>query len=155
VFVYPKPVVAASRGHALAGGFMLFCAADVRLAVDEPRSQYGLTEVAAGVPGIGPTAAIVAAAVPAHEQAAILLPGRRLTAREAAALGIVHALEPDATGLDAHALERARALAGAVEPAAYRVSKLALRGPLVDDAARVAKRLAPLVPRGNVLARRG
>lgn len=152
LFLFPKPVVAASAGHALAGGFMLYCSADVRLAVAGGPARYGLTEVAAGVPVIGPTAAVVAAAVPQHEHPAVLLHGRRLSADEAAALGVVHEIIATDSMLQPRALKRARAVADAVEPRAYHVTKLALRAPLVDAAAAVATALAPRIPAGNPLA---
>jgi len=153
LFLFPKPVVAASAGHALAGGFMLFCAADLRLATDSP-ARYGLSEVRIGVPVIGPTAAVVAAAVPAHERVPLLLHGRELSAREAAALGIIHELVPTPADLRQRALERAAALASTVEPRAYAISKLALRRPLLEQAAAVAAELAGQIPAENLLAPR-
>lgn len=153
VFLFPKPVVAGSAGHALAGGFMLFCAADVRLALDGP-ARYGLPEVRSGVPVIGPTAAVVAAALPPAERIPVILHGRELTAREAAALGVVHEIVGNPQELTARTMARAAALAEAVEPRAYAVSKLALRRPLVDDAAVVAESLSAQIPAGNPLAGR-
>lgn len=153
LFLFPKPVVAASAGHALAGGFMLSCAADVRLAVDGS-ARYGLTEVRTGVPVIGPTAAVVAAALPPGERVPVMLHGRELTARDAAAIGVVHELVADPAALHGRAMARAEALAGATEPRAYAISKLALRRPLVDDAAVVGESLAAQLPPGNPLAGR-
>ena len=49
VFSYPKPVVAAINGHAIAGGCVLACAADRRLMVREP-GRIGVTELLVGVP---------------------------------------------------------------------------------------------------------
>lgn len=46
----PLPVVAAVDGHAIAGGCVLACAADVRVVVDDPAVRVGLTELAVGVP---------------------------------------------------------------------------------------------------------
>lgn len=46
----PLPVVAAVDGHAIAGGCVLACAADVRVVVDDPAVRLGLTELAVGVP---------------------------------------------------------------------------------------------------------
>lgn len=52
----PLPVVAAVEGHAIAGGCVLMCAADLRVVVDDPRVRLGLTELAVGVPF--PTSAV-------------------------------------------------------------------------------------------------
>ena len=49
VFSYPKPVVAAINGHAIAGGCVLACAADRRLMAKEA-GRIGVTELLVGVP---------------------------------------------------------------------------------------------------------
>ena len=46
VFSYPKPVVAAINGHAIAGGCVLACAADKRLIAREA-GRIGVTELLA------------------------------------------------------------------------------------------------------------
>ncbi len=153
LFLFPKPVIAASPGHALAAGFMLYCAADLRLALDDGRSRYGLNEVEGGVPLIGVTAAVCAEALPPAERPRVLLHGRQLTAREAHALGVVHDLVAGGEALLALARDRARALAHVMHrgAAAYRLSKLALRRPVIESAARIGDELAHQVT-GNVLA---
>jgi enoyl-CoA hydratase len=49
VFSYPRPVVAAVNGHAIAGGCVLACAADHRL-MGRDAGRIGVTELAVGVP---------------------------------------------------------------------------------------------------------
>jgi enoyl-CoA hydratase/carnithine racemase len=49
LFSFPKPVVAAVNGHAIAGGIVLAAAADVRL-LATGTAKLGLTEVLVGVP---------------------------------------------------------------------------------------------------------
>src|ERR1700682_4318890 len=49
VFFFPKPVVAAINGHAIAGGCVLACAADRRLMAREA-GRIGVTELLVGVP---------------------------------------------------------------------------------------------------------
>lgn len=152
VFLFPKPVIAASAGHALAGGLMLFLAADLRLAVADDASRYGLPEVTQGIPVIGPTAAICAAGIPPAHHAELLLHGRRLSAREALEKGLIHELAPDAESLERRALERARELLG-LGRAAYRASKRALRAPLLAAARAAAGAVEADLPRANPFRR--
>jgi enoyl-CoA hydratase len=49
VFCYPKPVVAAVNGHAIAGGCVLACAADQRLMARDT-GRIGVPELLVGVP---------------------------------------------------------------------------------------------------------
>jgi enoyl-CoA hydratase len=49
VFNFPKPVVAAVNGHAIAGGCILACAADRRLMARDS-GKMGVTEILVGVP---------------------------------------------------------------------------------------------------------
>ncbi|UDY34843.1 crotonase/enoyl-CoA hydratase family protein [Dermatobacter hominis] len=48
-YMFPKPVVFAATGHALAMGAILLCCADVRIGADGP-FKIGLNEVAIGMP---------------------------------------------------------------------------------------------------------
>jgi enoyl-CoA hydratase len=148
VFLFPKPVLAASSGHALAAGLMLYLASDLRLALDDADSRYGLPEVSQGIPLIGPTAAICAAAIPTMRQTELLLHGRRLNAHEAFAWGLVHELAASREALEARALERARELRG-LDPGAYRVTKRALRLPVLEEARATAARIIEDLPKGN------
>jgi enoyl-CoA hydratase len=49
IFFYPKPVVAAVNGHAIAGGCVLACAADRRV-VARDAGRIGVTELLVGLP---------------------------------------------------------------------------------------------------------
>ena len=48
-FSFPKPIVAAINGHAIAGGCVLACAADKRLMARD-QGRIGVTELLVGVP---------------------------------------------------------------------------------------------------------
>jgi enoyl-CoA hydratase len=148
VFLFPKPVLAASAGHALAAGLMLYLASDLRLAVDDADSRYGLPEVAQGIPLIGPTAAICAAGIPRERQPELLLHGRRLDARTAHEWGLVHELATSRGALEARSLERARELCG-LDLTAYRTTKRALRAPILEQARAAAADVLDDVPTGN------
>jgi enoyl-CoA hydratase/carnithine racemase len=97
---FPKPVVAAINGPAVAGGFALALLCDLRLASTEAR--MGFLENRQGIP---PSYAAARAALPAPLAAELCLTGRLLDADVAAGLGVVtevHAREklmPRATEL--------------------------------------------------------
>jgi enoyl-CoA hydratase len=149
VFLFPKPVITASAGHALAGGFMLYCAGDLRVALDDERSRYGLTELEAGIPVIGPTAAVVAEAVTTTARVAVMLHCRRMTAAEAHAAGAVTALVPPADDVVARAVALAAPL-DRLDGAAYATTKRALREPSI---ARARDAMTAHVAAGNPFRR--
>jgi enoyl-CoA hydratase len=86
----PKPVIARVNGHALGGGCELTLCCDYRIMVEDGRSRIGQTESALGIiPGAGGTQRLVrligrARALP------LLFESARLSASEAAALGLVN-----------------------------------------------------------------
>jgi enoyl-CoA hydratase/carnithine racemase len=79
----PVPVVAAVNGPALAGGFVLALAADIRIA--EPTARFGFPELPRGIP---PSFAWARAALPAALARELCLTGRLLDAPEAERLGV-------------------------------------------------------------------
>jgi 3-hydroxypropionyl-coenzyme A dehydratase len=81
---FPKPVVAAINGPAVAGGFALALLCDLRVASTEAR--MGFVENKAGIP---PSYAAARAALPAALAAELCLTGRLLDADVAAGLGVV------------------------------------------------------------------
>jgi enoyl-CoA hydratase len=124
LFAFPRPVVAAVNGHAIAGGCVIVLACDVRL-MAEGAGTIGVPELLVGVPF--PTAAleVVRFAVPADRVQSLVYTGRTLSAREALGAGLVDELAaPDA--LLGRAQELARRLA-LIPPTAYRLTKQALR----------------------------
>jgi enoyl-CoA hydratase/carnithine racemase len=98
---FPKPVVAAINGPAVAGGFALALLCDMRLASTDAR--MGFVENKAGIP---PSYAAARAALPAALAAELCLTGRLLDAEVAGGLGVVSEVhDPD------DLMPRARALA--------------------------------------------
>ncbi len=81
---FPKPVVAAINGPAVAGGFAVALLCDVRLASAEAR--MGFLENRRGIP---PSYAAARAALPAALATELCLTGRLVEAEEARRLGIV------------------------------------------------------------------
>ena len=81
---FPKPVVAAINGPAVAGGFAVALLCDVRIAATEAR--MGFLENRRGIP---PSYAAARAALPAALAAELCFTGRLVEAGEARRLGIV------------------------------------------------------------------
>src|SRR5262245_2880646 len=84
LFAFPRPVVAAVNGHAIAGGCILALAADARL-MAECGGTIGLPELLVGVPFPAAPLEVVRFAVPPDKVQALIYTGRTLPPREALA----------------------------------------------------------------------
>ncbi len=115
LYTFPKPVIAAVEGAAIAGGSGLATACD--LIVAGQSSRFGYTEVRLGF-----VAAIVSVfllrCVGEKHARELLLTGRLISALEAQRIGLVNEMVPDGTAL-------ARALEIALEIAQNSISALA------------------------------
>lgn len=90
-----QATIAMINGHAVGGGFGLTLACDFRWAAAE--AQLWIPEVDLGVPlGIASTTRFVRLVGPARAKE-IIMEGRRYTAAEAQALGVVHRVVPGTT----------------------------------------------------------
>jgi methylglutaconyl-CoA hydratase len=86
LYDFPKPVIAAVNGHAIAGGMSLATIPDFTLAV--PEAKFGYSEVKVGfVPSIA--ASFLLRQVGEKRTREILLSGRLMKAHEAFAFGLV------------------------------------------------------------------
>jgi enoyl-CoA hydratase/carnithine racemase len=93
----PKPVVAAINGLALGGGLELALACDLRVAA--PTVFLGLPETTLGIiPGAGGTQKLPRIVGEARAKEMILL-GRRISAAEALAWGLVNRISPPDVGV--------------------------------------------------------
>jgi enoyl-CoA hydratase len=126
LFTFPKPLVAAVNGHAIAGGCVIACTADHRIMARGP-ARIGVPELLVGVPF--PTAAleVVRFVVPAHQVQAVVYGGATCAPDDALAVGLVDELA-DAHSLLDHAIEAARRL-GELPARAFVLTKRQLRGP--------------------------
>jgi enoyl-CoA hydratase len=132
---FPKPLVAAVNGHAIAGGAILVLACDQRL-LARGIARMGLTEVRVGVEFPAWALEIARFATPPEHFTTLVCTGRTWQPEEALARGLVDELvEPDRL-LD-RAGEVAQELA-AIPASTYRATKLAVRRPMIEAARRQA-----------------
>lgn len=124
LYGFPRPVVAAVNGHAVAGGLILALACDVRVAAAGP-FKLGLTEAAVGVPFPTAPLAVVEAELSPQAARAFALTGRTMGPDEALALGAIDEVVAGEL-LAARALDLARELA-ALPPTAFGQIKRQLR----------------------------
>lgn len=127
----PKPVVAALNGVAFGGGLELALVCDLRVAV--PEAKVGLPETTLGIiPGAGGTQRLPRIVGEARAKEMILL-GRRLTAQEALAWGLVNRVSPPGVNVVDDTLEfLAPILDGApiAQAAALRAIDVSFEAPL-------------------------
>lgn len=129
IFNFPKPVVAAINGHAIAGGCILACCADHRLMARDG-GRMGVTEILVGVP-FPPMAFEVMRSVTAPQYlAGAILTGATVTPDEALARGRVNELVAREE-IVSRAVAEAEKLA-AVSPAAFAMGKRQLRQPVTE-----------------------
>jgi enoyl-CoA hydratase len=135
LFLFPRPVVAAANGHAIAGGCILTAACDYRI-LASGKGRIGVPELLVGVPFPALATEIMRFVTPPQHLQSILLTGRTFMPDEALRQGLVDELaEPEQ--LAGRASEVARQLAR-IPQAAFRMTKMQLRGPSIERAAALA-----------------
>lgn len=124
---FPKPLLAAVNGPALAGGMDLASLCDLRLAVTD--AVFGQPQVRFGVP-----AAFALTRSQMNEAMArrLVLTGDRITAQEALAVGYVSAVFADAKALEHSAMEWAGRIAAAAASGAMKQQILAAQVAIFD-----------------------
>jgi enoyl-CoA hydratase len=128
---FPKPLVAAVNGHAIAGGAILMLACDQKI-LAKGKTRVGLTEIRVGVEFPSWALEIARFLTPPEHLATLILTGRTWPPEEALARGLVDELV-DAESLLERACEVAAELA-AIPAATYTATKIALRRPMVKRA---------------------
>jgi enoyl-CoA hydratase len=124
LFTFPRPVVAAANGHAIAGGGVIVLACDVRL-MAEGQGRIGVPELLVGVPFPTVALEVVRFAVPRNRAQALIYTGRTLPPQEALAAGLV-----DEVVAPGELLARAQEVAGQlalIPPQVFRMTKEAVR----------------------------
>jgi enoyl-CoA hydratase/carnithine racemase len=102
-----KPLIAAVEGFAVAGGTELVQATDIRVAAEG--AKLGITEARWGLFPLGGSTVRLCRQIPYTQAMEMLLTGKRITAAEALAMGLVGRVVPDG-----QALAVARQIAGEV-----------------------------------------
>jgi enoyl-CoA hydratase/carnithine racemase len=121
----PQPVIAAVHGFALGGGCELALNCDVIVA--DGTAVLGLPEASVGlVPGCGGTQ-LAAMRIGSGRAAEMIFTGRKISAAEAAAIGLVDVLHETGHARE-HALDMATQIA-ANSPVAVKAAKQAIHGP--------------------------
>src|SRR4051812_15767580 len=128
-YSFPRPVVAAVNGHAIAGGLILALCADHRVC-SASDAKLGLTELRAGIPYPAAAIAVVRAELPPATARRLVLGASLVGPEEALELGVVDELQAPAALLP-RALDVATELA-ALPRSTYTVVKRQLRGPVID-----------------------
>jgi enoyl-CoA hydratase len=129
LFTFPRPVVAAVNGHAIAGGAVAMLACDARL-MAEGTGTIGVPELLVGVPFPAAALEVVRFAVPPDKVQSLLYTGRTVPVREALAGGLIDEVVAPAALLG-RAQELAEQLAR-IPPAAFRLTKQSLRAPALE-----------------------
>jgi enoyl-CoA hydratase len=129
LFTYPKPVIAAVNGHAIAGGCVLACAADFTLMANN-KGRIGVSELLVGVPFPAIALEIVRfAASPQHFQR-IIYHAETFPPEKALQLGLIDEIvEPE--NLLSQAITIAEQLASIPAPT-FKVTKKQIRRPAME-----------------------
>jgi enoyl-CoA hydratase len=126
LFAFPKPLVAAVNGHAIAGGCVMTACADYRIMAREP-GRIGIPELLVGVPFPVVPLEIVRFATPPQHLQALIYRGLTPNADEALRYGLIDAVADPDRLLD-EAVAVAEGLA-AVPYEAFHLTKRLLREP--------------------------
>ncbi len=130
MFLYPKPLVAALNGHAVAGGCMLALACDSRV-MEAGNAKISLNEISFGSTIFAGSAEMLRFRVGNAAATKVLYSGAMYSAEEALSLGLVEEAQPEEAVLD-----RARRIASDLasrSASAFASIKSLLRRPVAEE----------------------
>jgi enoyl-CoA hydratase/carnithine racemase len=130
LFQFPKPVVAALKGHTIAGGCMLATACDYRLMVSG-KAKIALNEMTFGSSVFAGSVEMLRFCVGPRNAQSILYSGAMYSAEEAFEMGLVDQVTTEDKSVEA-ATKLARELAQK-DASAFRSIKTLLRKPVVEE----------------------
>jgi enoyl-CoA hydratase len=129
LFLFPKPLVAAVNGHAIAGGCMIACAADRRL-MARGNGRVGVPELLVGVGFPVVPLEVLRFAVSPEHFAEMVYSGATYPPEEALRRGLVDELVEPAELLTRAVAEAERM--AAIPAAAFELTKMQMREPAVE-----------------------
>ncbi len=129
LFVFPKPVVAAVNGHAVAGGCMLATTADYRI-MATGKARISLNEITFGAALFAGSVEMLIGLLGQRHAETVALAGAMYSAEGAQAIGLIdEAVPPEA--VVPRAVEKASEMAGR-DLVAFAAIKHLLRGPIAE-----------------------
>ena len=112
-----KPVVAALNGHALGGGLEIALACHYRVAINNPKTKFGLPEVKLGLlPGGGGVTRVVRMIGIQSALMSVLMEGKEFNPEQAKATGLINELATDRADMLAKARVWIKANPAAQQP---------------------------------------
>jgi enoyl-CoA hydratase len=133
LFAFPRPVIAAVNGHAIAGGYILVCACDYRI-MTEGSARLGVPELLVGVAFPPIVLEVLRFALPNEHFQELVYLGQTYPAEKALSLGLLDEIVKAES-----MLERAKEVADRLASApmsAFESCKRQLRQPFIERAAR-------------------
>lgn len=130
IYTYPKPLLAALNGHAIAGGCMLALACDRRLMADGA-GRISLNEITFGASVFAGSVEMLRAMVGTRAAEEVLLSGTMYEPAQALTIGLIDRIVDPGDLLSA-AIEEARLLASRKNDT-FRSLKMLLREPIVEQ----------------------
>jgi len=131
LFGFPKPVIAAINGHAIAGGCVLACAADYRVMAARS-GRIGVPELLVGVPFPSIALEIMRSVIASHQLPALLYSGTTFHPAQALERGLIDELVVSDTLME-QAVTMARTLT-MLPPSAFALTKQQIRVPFLRRA---------------------
>jgi enoyl-CoA hydratase len=138
LFAFPKPLIVAVNGHAIAGGCIFTLCGDYRL-MAAGNARIGLPELLVGVPFPASVVETIRFAVPPQHLQMLMYTGRTFTPDDALRLGLVDEVV-DPASLAARAEEMARHFAG-LPARAFALAKQQLRDKSISRARHYANEI--------------
>ena len=132
LFAFPRPVVAALNGHAVAGGCILACACDRRIAA-AGGARIGVPELRVGVPYPSAALEVLRHVVGDRRLEEVVYAAGTSGLEEALELGLVDEIVPPESLVD-RAVELAERMAR-VAPETFALTKRQIRGPVLEHLA--------------------
>ncbi|HUR81899.1 MAG TPA: enoyl-CoA hydratase/isomerase family protein [Thermoanaerobaculia bacterium] len=136
LFAFPKPLVVAVNGHAIAGGCIFTLCGDYRV-MAAGTYRIGIPELLVGVPFPASVLEVIRFALPPQHLQMLMYTGRTVEPEEALRLGIIDEVAPDV-------MARAEAVAArmaSLPPDALQLAKRQLRDKTVSRAKHYAHEL--------------